>query len=70
MGRLLLSVFVGLVVAVVVRFGIGLNTWTVIHSGWSQSAVEAFFVAFRTVPVLLGILAGWWSYRIVSHRGA
>lgn len=38
MGRLLLSLIVGLVVAAVVRFGISINTWTVIHSGWSQSA--------------------------------
>ena len=61
--RLVLSVFIALVVAVVVWFGMALNTWTVIHSGWSQSALEAFFVAVRVVPVLFGILTGWWSYR-------
>ena len=68
-GRLLLSAFVGLVVAVVVWFGIALSTWSVIHGGWSQSALQAYGVALWAVPVLLGFLAGLWSYRIVSPRG-
>lgn len=68
MGRLLLSVFVGLVVAVVVWFGISVNTWSVIHRGWSQSAVKAFFVAVWVVPVVVGSLAASWTYRQVNHQ--
>ena len=62
-GRLLFSVFVGLVATIVVWFGFGLYTWTAIHSGWSHSGIRTFFVASWAAPLIVGALAGWWSYR-------
>jgi hypothetical protein len=59
MRKLLYAFVVGLAVATVVWFSVGvLTTWTVIHSGRSESAIRSYFVGVGIASLAIGILAG------------
>ena len=70
--RKLLAAFVaGLAVATVVWFGVGvLTTWTVIHSGRSESAIRSYFVGVGIASLAIGIVAGLWWYGWLRKRAA
>ena len=71
MRKLLYAFVVGLAVATVVWFGVGvLTTWTVIHSGRSESAIRSYFVGVGIASLAIGILAGSWWYRWLRKRAA
>ena len=71
MRQLLYASVVGLAVATVVWFGVGvLTTWTVIHSGRSGSAIRSYFVGVGIASLAIGILAGSWWYRWLRKRAA
>jgi protein-S-isoprenylcysteine O-methyltransferase Ste14 len=71
MRKLLYAFVVGLAVATVVWFGVGvLTTWTVIHNGRSESAIRSYFVGVGIASLAIGILAGSWWYRWLRKRAA
>jgi Kef-type K+ transport system membrane component KefB len=71
MRKRLYAVIVGLAVATVVYFAVAIfTTWTVIHSGRSESAVRSYFMKVTIASVAIGLLAGWWWHRWLRRRAA
>ncbi len=69
MAKLLYSLVVGLAVATIVYLGVAVfTTWSVIHSGRSQSAVRNYFLGVTIASLVIGVVAGSWWYRWLGRR--
>ena len=68
MWKILFALIVGTIVGTAVFFGFALYTWTAIHSGWSDAGLRTFQVATFVVPLALGLVAAWFTYR--TGRGS
>ena len=55
------AILVGVVVFFVLFFGFSLFSWSAIHGGLGRWG-DAFGIAWMTVPIAGGILAGLWSF--------
>jgi hypothetical protein len=62
------AVAAGAAVAVALYFLIALNTWTVIHSGWSESAIRTFFNVMWVAPLTGGAVAAVLTFRRLQRR--
>lgn len=58
----------GLAAAAVVYFVMALYVWTVIHSGWTDGAIRAYYTSFYVVPPIVGLLAAWGAWAVVARR--
>ena len=58
----------GLAAAAVVYFVMALYVWTVIHSGWTDGAIRAYYTSFYVVPPIVGLLAAWSAWAVVARR--
>jgi len=54
--KLVCAAVAGAVVGVALYFLIAVNTWTVIHSGWSESALNTFFTVMWVAPLTGGVV--------------
>ena len=71
MRKLLYAFVVGVAVATIVYYGVAIfTTWTVIHSGRSESEVNGYFVGVTIASVVIGVLAGSRWYRWLRRRAA
>ena len=71
MRKLLYAFVVGVAVATIIFYGVALfTTWTVIHSGRSESEVKSYFVSVMMASLATGVLAGWWWHRWAIKRAA
>jgi hypothetical protein len=69
--KLLYAFVVGVAVAAIIFYGVAiLTTWTVIHSGRSQSEVKSYFVTVMMASLATGVLAGWRWHRWATKRAA
>ena len=66
--RVLCAFVVALITAAVLYTGLGLYSWTAIHSGWSIFAIRMYFVAMWVVPLAMGVLTGVCSYGWLTGR--
>ena len=64
MSPVVLGYIVGAVVTVLTFAGMILNTWTVMHSGWSLDAVQNYYRLTYVVPPVAGTAIGWLAYRL------
>jgi hypothetical protein len=62
------AVVAGGVVGVALYFLIALNTWTVIHSGWSESAIRTFFTVMWVTPLTGGVVVAVLTLRRLQRR--
>ena len=62
-GKLAYAVVAGAVVGVALYFLIAVNTWTVIHSGWSESAIRTFFSIMWVAPLTGGVVVAVLTFR-------
>ena len=67
-GKLADAVVAGTVVGVALYFLIALNTWTVIHSGWSESAIRTFFSVMWVAPLTGGVVVAVLTFRRLQRR--
>jgi hypothetical protein len=67
-GRLAYAVVAGAVVGVALYFLIALSTWTVIHSGWSESAIRTFFNLMWVTPLTGGVVVAVLTFRRLQRR--
>ena len=67
-GKLAYAVVAGAVVGVALYFLIAVNTWTVIHSGWSEPAIRAFFSIMWVAPLTGGIVVAVLMFRRLQRR--
>ena len=58
----------GLAAAAVVYFVMALYVWTVIHSGWTDGAIRAYYTSLSIVPPIVGLLAAWGVWAVVARR--
>ena len=58
----------GVAAAAVVYFVMALYVWTVIHSGWTGGAIQAYYTSFYIVPPIAGLLAAWGAWAVVARR--
>ena len=71
MRKLLYAFVVGVAVATFIFYGVAiLTTWTVIHSGRSESEVKNYFVSVMMASLAIGVLAGWRWHRWATKRAA
>jgi len=71
MRKLLFAFIVGAAVAVTIYFGVAmLTTWTIIHSGRSESQINSYFLGLTIGSLAIGVLAGWWWYGRARRRAA
>lgn len=71
MRKLLYAFVVGVAVATIMFYGVAiLTTWTVIHSGRSESEVKSYFVSVMMASLATGVLAGWRWHRWATRRAA
>jgi hypothetical protein len=71
MRKLLYAFVVGVAVATIIFYGVALfTTWTVIHSGRSESEVNSYFVGLTIASLAIGGLAGSWWYGWARRRAA
>ena len=69
MWKFLSAFIVGAAVAMTIYFGVALlTTWTIIHSGRSQSEVISYFLGLTIASLAIGVLAGWWWYGREKRR--
>ena len=66
--QLACAVVAGAVVGVALYFLIALNTWSVIHSGWSESAVRTFFTVMRVAPPVVGVIVAMLTFRKLQRQ--
>ena len=64
----IVGIVIGLLIGALVYIGFGLYTWTAIHSGWSQSAIERYFLAAHIVPLVAGVTGGVLAGRAAYQR--
>jgi hypothetical protein len=59
-------------VGVAVFVALAVFAWTAIHSELSDAALNVLQAVHLVIPPLLGMLAGWWTYRLIGRprRGA
>ena len=67
-GKLAYAVVAGAAVGVALYFLIALSTWTVIHSGWSESAMRTFFLIMWVVPLTSGVVVAVLTWRRFQRR--
>ena len=67
-GKLAYAVVAGAVVGVALYLLIALSTWTVIHSGWSESAIRTFFNIMWVVPLTGGVVVAVLTFRRLQRR--
>ena len=71
MRKLLFAFIVGAAVAVTIYFGVAmLTTWTIIHSGRSESQINSYFLGLTIASLAIGVLAGSWWYGRARRRAA
>lgn len=67
-GKLAYAVVAGAVAAIALYLLIALNTWTVIHSGWSESAIRIFFDVMWVAPLTGGVVVAVLTFRRLQRR--
>ena len=67
-GKLAYAVVAGAVVGVALYFLIAINTWTVIHSGWSESAIRTFFGIMWVMPLTGGVVVAVLTFYRLQRR--
>jgi len=67
-GKLAYAVVAGAAVGVALYFLVALSTWTVIHSGWSESAMRTFFHIMWVVPLTIGVVVAALTFRRLQRR--
>jgi len=67
-GKLAYAVVAGAVVGIALYFLIALTTWTVIHSGWSESAIRTFFIMMWATPLAGGVAAAVLTFNWLQRR--
>ena len=65
---LIAGILAGVVTAIVAFAIMAASVWTVIHSGWTDGAIRAYYVALYVAPLLLGLLSAWSLHGIVRSR--
>lgn len=63
--RVLVAVAIGLIVTVALIFAFGTYTWSAIHSGWSQQAIDTYYLAAYLVPTAAGAVSAVAAYCLI-----
>jgi len=67
---LALGALIGIVVGALVYLGMGLNVWTVMHSGRSPEEIQRYYQSMLVVPPVAGLTAAGAGYFFLRSKAA